>query len=117
MPPLRAVTQFGCASSGQLARQAVATCPHEAAELLAQSERQAEEALQELWEPAHGIYPPVLADLGMAAALAAQARKAAIPVTVELRWAGTGRTSRRRCTSSWRPCRTWPSTRTQRRPR
>jgi signal transduction histidine kinase len=66
-----------------LARQAVANSPQEAAELLAQTEHQAEDALQELRELAHGIYPPLLADLGLAAALRAQARKAAIPVTVE----------------------------------
>jgi signal transduction histidine kinase len=66
-----------------LARQVVASSPDEAAELLAQTEHQAEEALQEMRELAHGIYPPLLADLGLTAALEAQARKAAIPVTVE----------------------------------
>jgi len=65
-----------------LARQAAASSP-EAAEMLAQTEQQAAEALAELRELAHGIYPPLLADLGLNAALEAQARKAAIPVTVE----------------------------------
>jgi len=32
---------------------------------------------------ARGIYPPLLADKGLGAALAAQARKAAVPTTVE----------------------------------
>src|SRR6185437_9122555 len=32
---------------------------------------------------ARGIYPPLLADLGLAAALAAQASKSPLPVTVE----------------------------------
>jgi signal transduction histidine kinase len=65
-----------------LAREAAASSP-EAAEMLAQTEQQAAEALAELRELAHGIYPPLLADLGLTAALEAQARKAAIPVTVE----------------------------------
>ena len=51
--------------------------------MLAQTEHQAEDALQELRELAHGIYPPLLADLGLKAALEAHARKAALPVTVE----------------------------------
>ncbi len=72
-----------------LARQLVASSPKEAAELLAQTEDQAAEALQELRELAHGIYPPLLADLGLSAALEAQARKAALPVTIEA--AGAGR--------------------------
>src|SRR5262245_26518755 len=65
-----------------LGRQAAA-CSPEAAERLAQTEQQAAAALAELRERAHGIYPPLLADLGLTAALEAQARKAAIPVTVE----------------------------------
>jgi signal transduction histidine kinase len=65
-----------------LAREAAASSP-EAAEMLAQTEQQAAEALAELRELAHGIYPPLLADLGLTAALEAQARKAAIPVAVE----------------------------------
>ena len=72
-----------------LARQVVASSPQEAAELLVQTEHQAREALAEMRELAHGIYPPLLADLGLAAALDAQARKAAIPVTVEA--VGVGR--------------------------
>jgi signal transduction histidine kinase len=40
-------------------------------------------ALENLRDLAHGIYPPVLADLGLAAALNAQAAKSAVPVTVE----------------------------------
>jgi len=71
-----------------LARQLVASSP-EAASLLAQTERQAAGALEELRELARGIYPPLLADLGLRAALEAQARKAALPVTVEA--AGAGR--------------------------
>jgi signal transduction histidine kinase len=40
-------------------------------------------ALENLRDLARGIYPPLLADLGLAAALGAQAGKSALPVTVE----------------------------------
>jgi signal transduction histidine kinase len=66
-----------------LARQLVENSPGQAADLLAQTEHLAASALEDLRELAHGIYPPLLADLGLRAALDAQARKAAIPVTVE----------------------------------
>jgi len=41
------------------------------------------EALENLRDLARGIYPPLLADQGLASALAAQARKSTTPVTVE----------------------------------
>jgi len=40
-------------------------------------------ALDDLRDLARGIYPPLLADKGLTAALEAQARKAAVPVTVD----------------------------------
>jgi signal transduction histidine kinase len=40
-------------------------------------------ALENLRDLARGIYPPLLADLGLAAALSAQASKSAVPVDVE----------------------------------
>jgi signal transduction histidine kinase len=46
-------------------------------------------ALDNLRDLARGIYPPLLADLGLAAALGAQASKSALPVAVEA--AGIGR--------------------------
>jgi signal transduction histidine kinase len=49
-------------------------------ELLAEMHRDAEDALQNLRDLARGIYPPLLADKGLAAAIDAQARRAAIPV-------------------------------------
>ena len=67
----------------QLARQLVAGSPDEAAELLAQTEQEAQDALEELRDLARGIYPPLLADLGLPAALDGQARKAPLPVTVQ----------------------------------
>ena len=42
-----------------------------------------DEALVELRELAHGLYPPVLASHGLAAALSAAARRAIIPVEVD----------------------------------
>ncbi|MBW3579136.1 MAG: hypothetical protein KY462_15660 [Actinobacteria bacterium] len=52
------------------------------AALVEQVAADAEDAVTTLRELAHGIYPPLLAAEGLPAALAAQARKAAIPVTV-----------------------------------
>jgi hypothetical protein len=52
-------------------------------------EAEASEALDELRDLARGIYPPLLADKGLATALEAQARKAA--VSVELTTNGIGR--------------------------
>ncbi len=43
----------------------------------------AQSALENLRDLARGIYPPLLADKGLVAALQAQARKAAVPTTVE----------------------------------
>jgi signal transduction histidine kinase len=43
----------------------------------------ADEALETLRDLARGIYPPLLADKGLQAALESQARKATVPVTVE----------------------------------
>jgi signal transduction histidine kinase len=74
-----------------LARQVMHDSPDEAAGLLAQTEHQAEGALAELRELARGIYPPLLAGLGLRAALEARADKAALPVTVQAD--GTGRYS------------------------
>jgi signal transduction histidine kinase len=66
-----------------LARDAAARSPGEVDSLLADTEHQAEQALAELRDLAHGIYPPLLADLGLRAALDAQTRKSAVPVLVE----------------------------------
>src|ERR1019366_7279588 len=50
---------------------------------LAQLKGDADEALETLRDLARGIYPPLLADKGLVAALESQARKATVPVTVE----------------------------------
>ncbi len=50
---------------------------------LAQLKGDADEALETLRDLARGIYPPLLADKGLQAALESQARKATLPVTVD----------------------------------
>jgi signal transduction histidine kinase len=51
-------------------------------EIIAQLKAEATDALENLRDLARGIYPPLLADQGLTAALSAQARKAALPVDV-----------------------------------
>jgi len=51
--------------------------------MVAQAQADAVDALENLRDLARGIYPPLLADQGLAAALAAQARKSPVPVAVE----------------------------------
>jgi len=57
--------------------------PDKAMELLTQLQADTADALENLRDLARGIYPPLLADQGLAAALEAQARKSAIPTMVE----------------------------------
>jgi signal transduction histidine kinase len=57
--------------------------PAKAGELVDQLQAESQDALENLRDLARGIYPPLLADKGLAAALEAQARKTALPVTVE----------------------------------
>ena len=52
-------------------------------QMLEELQAEANEALENLRDLARGIYPPLLADKGLAAALEAQARKSPVPVTVE----------------------------------
>jgi signal transduction histidine kinase len=54
-----------------------------ARQMLGELQAQAAGALENLRDLARGIYPPLLADLGLAAALNAQAGKSPVPVTVE----------------------------------
>jgi signal transduction histidine kinase len=53
------------------------------AELLDRLRTQTTDALDNLRDLARGIYPPLLADQGLAAALITQARKSAVPVEVD----------------------------------
>jgi signal transduction histidine kinase len=57
--------------------------PDQAVATAAQAKAEAQDALENLRDLARGIYPPLLADRGLAAALDAQARKAPMPVNVE----------------------------------
>jgi signal transduction histidine kinase len=66
--------------------------PERARALLAELKGDTDETLETLRDLARGIYPPLLADKGLAAALAAQARKATLPVIVEAD--GVGRSSK-----------------------
>jgi signal transduction histidine kinase len=50
--------------------------------MLEQLQVEAQEALDDLRDLARGIYPPLLADRGLAAALDAQSRKSPVPVSV-----------------------------------
>jgi signal transduction histidine kinase len=59
--------------------------------LLADLQGETNQALQDLRDLARGIYPPLLADQGLIAALEAQARRISVPVTVES--GGVGRYS------------------------
>jgi signal transduction histidine kinase len=54
-----------------------------ARQVLSELQADAVGALENLRELARGIYPPLLADLGLAAALGGQADKSALPVTVQ----------------------------------
>jgi signal transduction histidine kinase len=51
--------------------------------MLDELERETTDALEDLRDLARGIYPPLLADKGLADAIEAQARKSVVPVTVE----------------------------------
>ena len=53
------------------------------AELAHQAVEESGEALEGLRDLARGLYPPLLADRGLAVALASQAKKAPFPVTVD----------------------------------
>jgi len=66
----------------RLAEGLVDRDPEEAKSMLADIQTETQEALETLRDLARGIYPPLLADRGLAAALEAQARKAAVPVEI-----------------------------------
>ncbi|MGZ8579623.1 MAG: histidine kinase, partial [Actinomycetota bacterium] len=66
----------------RLAKQLAGRDAAKSVELLEQLQADAGAAIEDLRDLARGIYPPLLADKGLAAALEAQARKAAIPIAV-----------------------------------
>lgn len=65
-----------------LAQRIADTAPDEAKEMLGQLSLDLKEAIQQLRDLAHGIYPPLLVDRGLREALAAAAGRSAIPTTV-----------------------------------
>ena len=67
----------------RLAQQLAQRDPAKVQDMLAQIQADTGEALENLRDLARGIYPPLLADQGLVAALGAQARKAAVPTTVQ----------------------------------
>jgi signal transduction histidine kinase len=66
--------------------------PAQARSIAADLQGEVTEALEELRDLARGIYPPLLADKGLVAALESQARKSVVPVAVEAD--GVGRYAR-----------------------
>jgi signal transduction histidine kinase len=67
----------------RLAEQLIDREPAKAREMLGQLQVDTAAALDDLRDLARGIYPPLLADKGLAAALEAQARKSSVPVAVD----------------------------------
>jgi signal transduction histidine kinase len=68
----------------RLAEGLVGRDPDRARTMLGELSKETTDAMENLRDLARGIYPPLLADQGLRAALEAQARKAALPVTLEL---------------------------------
>jgi signal transduction histidine kinase len=71
-----------------LAQMLMTSSPDKAKATLAQLKSDADEALETLRDLARGIYPPLLADKGLVAALESQAHKAFVPVRVEAEGVG-----------------------------
>ena len=67
----------------RLLEQIAGRDPAKASELAGQLQAEATAALDDLRDLARGIYPPLLADKGLPAALEAQARKSPVPVSVD----------------------------------
>jgi signal transduction histidine kinase len=76
----------------RLASQIAGTDEEKERELIATLTERANEALEDLRDLARGIYPPLLADKGLPAALEAQARKTVVATTVHAE--GVGRFDR-----------------------
>ena len=66
----------------RLARDLTPRDPARAAEMLTQIDGEIKTALDDLRDLARGIYPPLLADKGLEAALDAQARRSLVPTTI-----------------------------------
>jgi signal transduction histidine kinase len=82
------------AVKARLARSLAAQDAAKAGQILEQVEQEASQALEDLRDLARGIYPPLLADAGLATALSSQVRRAALPVSIDAD--GIGRYSQER---------------------
>ena len=67
----------------RLARQVLGKDPSRADGMLEELAGETQRALEDLRDLARGIYPPLLADKGLGAALEAQASRSPVPVTVD----------------------------------
>jgi signal transduction histidine kinase len=67
----------------RMAESLAGTDPERAREMLRGLQQGIQDALDDLRDLARGIYPPLLADRGLGAALEAQARRSTVPVTME----------------------------------
>jgi signal transduction histidine kinase len=72
----------------RLARMLNERDPARAGQMLSDVEADIARALEDLRDLARGIYPPLLADRGLATALEGQARRAAVPVEVHAEGVG-----------------------------
>jgi signal transduction histidine kinase len=68
----------------ELAEDLVRSDPERGAARLGELEDALDDALEELRSLAHGVYPPLLADLGLVQALRAAGKRSAIPVEIEV---------------------------------
>ena len=71
------------AVQARMAAGLAGTDPERERELLHHVQQGIQDALEDLRDLARGIYPPLLADQGLGAALEAQARRTVVPVAVE----------------------------------
>jgi signal transduction histidine kinase len=78
----------GLAVQLRLARELSNTEPEKASELLEGLDDDIQETLEQLRDLAHGIYPPLLQDRGLADALSAAALRSPIPARVQARELG-----------------------------
>jgi signal transduction histidine kinase len=76
------------AVKARLARRFTASDPAKASEMLQQIESETQTALEDLRDLARGIYPPLLADQGLVAAIEAQTRKGGQGVEVDANGVG-----------------------------
>jgi signal transduction histidine kinase len=72
----------------RLAESLVAKDPTRSGSMLSDLQAETQTALDDLRDLARGIYPPLLADKGLAVALEAQLRKAGLPATLEANGVG-----------------------------